>query len=252
MKSGKKYLKKNYFAKNLAQKRRDKTTLCSARDVTINGSTMPFLYIEALKSEFQRLATFATFPDLPKEGFFLKCARAGWFYSGNGDRLTCYSCCLTLGNWTANDDPMELHQEHSPLCDFICQRNNNGNIPITGNGGDSGFRCTFCGCDRDFVARYICWIGDALPKLLPMFPRRWDNSIMCRKISKFEKLCVNLLVISHFDAIYKASILMQSKSLALSLKYNSNIKLQSYKRKLGYSSEILKTTRNKVVSTNIL
>ena len=43
-------------------------------------------------------------------------AAAGFFYEGQGDRVTCYSCGKSLKFWKATDNPWSEHQRHSPGC----------------------------------------------------------------------------------------------------------------------------------------
>ena len=46
-------------------------------------------------------------------------ARAGFFYSGFGDRVVCFSCDLKLYNWEKTDDPWIEHCTKSPNCLFV-------------------------------------------------------------------------------------------------------------------------------------
>ena len=48
-----------------------------------------------------------------------KLARAGFFYKGPSDRVTCFKCGVTLLNWEPTDVATKEHQRHSPNCSFI-------------------------------------------------------------------------------------------------------------------------------------
>ncbi|XP_057705726.1 E3 ubiquitin-protein ligase XIAP [Corythoichthys intestinalis] len=46
-------------------------------------------------------------------------ARAGFYFTGEGDRVRCFSCKMTVENWCRGDTPVERHKEVSPLCKFL-------------------------------------------------------------------------------------------------------------------------------------
>ena len=46
-------------------------------------------------------------------------AKAGFFYSGFGDKVVCFSCDLKLYNWEKTDDPWIEHYKNSPNCLFL-------------------------------------------------------------------------------------------------------------------------------------
>uniref|UniRef100_A0A3B3U0H0 Baculoviral IAP repeat containing 2 n=1 Tax=Poecilia latipinna TaxID=48699 RepID=A0A3B3U0H0_9TELE len=68
-------------------------------------------------SELYRISTFARFPASPVTERSL--ARAGWFYTGMGDRVQCFRCNVTAEGWQAGDCPTEKHRQLSPSCSFI-------------------------------------------------------------------------------------------------------------------------------------
>ncbi|XP_038151946.1 E3 ubiquitin-protein ligase XIAP isoform X2 [Cyprinodon tularosa] len=53
-------------------------------------------------------------------------ARAGFFFTGNADRVQCFSCNRTVENWHTGDTPVQRHKEISPSCTFLmcCHGNN--------------------------------------------------------------------------------------------------------------------------------
>ncbi|XP_028316309.1 E3 ubiquitin-protein ligase XIAP [Gouania willdenowi] len=48
-----------------------------------------------------------------------KLARAGFYYTGDADRVRCFSCRTIVENWCAGDSPVERHKEVSPSCTFL-------------------------------------------------------------------------------------------------------------------------------------
>ena len=46
-------------------------------------------------------------------------AKAGLFYSGNGDIVICAFCGIHLYRWLPNDDPFTEHKKFSKNCKFI-------------------------------------------------------------------------------------------------------------------------------------
>uniref|UniRef100_A0A667YGB3 Baculoviral IAP repeat containing 2 n=1 Tax=Myripristis murdjan TaxID=586833 RepID=A0A667YGB3_9TELE len=68
-------------------------------------------------SELFRISTFARFPASGVTERSL--ARAGWFYTGVGDRVQCFRCNVTAEGWQAGDCPTEKHRQLSPSCSFI-------------------------------------------------------------------------------------------------------------------------------------
>ncbi|KAM6953277.1 E3 ubiquitin-protein ligase XIAP isoform 2-T2 [Aplochiton taeniatus] len=46
-------------------------------------------------------------------------ARAGFYFTGQADRVRCFSCKKTVENWCGGDTPVERHKEVSPSCKFL-------------------------------------------------------------------------------------------------------------------------------------
>ncbi len=66
-----------------------------------------------------RLATFVTWPKcmvMPSKECL---ARAGFWYTGFSDRVSCYVCKLKLHNWKPLDDPYLEHLRLSPHCSYM-------------------------------------------------------------------------------------------------------------------------------------
>ncbi|KAM9413021.1 E3 ubiquitin-protein ligase XIAP-like [Salvelinus alpinus] len=46
-------------------------------------------------------------------------ARAGFYFTGQADKVRCFSCHKTVENWCGGDAPAERHAEVSPTCKFL-------------------------------------------------------------------------------------------------------------------------------------
>ena len=44
---------------------------------------------------------------------------SGFYYTGYGDRVTCFHCGIILRNWEQADDVDLEHKKHSPECKFL-------------------------------------------------------------------------------------------------------------------------------------
>ncbi|KAI0231427.1 E3 ubiquitin-protein ligase XIAP [Lamellibrachia satsuma] len=49
----------------------------------------------------------------------IKAAKAGLYYTGEGDTVTCYSCGLRLNHWESGIQPTTVHRQFSPECQFV-------------------------------------------------------------------------------------------------------------------------------------
>lgn len=67
-----------------------------------------------------RFATFLDWPismkQKPKH-----MAQAGFYYTGKGDKVICYSCDLGIHKWIESDDPWFEHARHNPRCGHVIQ-----------------------------------------------------------------------------------------------------------------------------------
>ncbi|NP_076477.3 baculoviral IAP repeat-containing protein 3 isoform X1 [Rattus norvegicus] len=78
-------------------------------------STSPYHF--AMNTEKARLLTYQTWPLSflsPAE-----LAKAGFYYTGPGDRVACFACGGKLSNWDRKDDPLSEHRRHFPSCPFL-------------------------------------------------------------------------------------------------------------------------------------
>ncbi|NXL27181.1 BIR7B protein, partial [Glaucidium brasilianum] len=69
-------------------------------------------------TEEMRLSTFQSWPqytDMNPE----QLARAGFFYTGQGDVVRCFYCDGGVRNWSFGDDPWREHAKWYPGCEFL-------------------------------------------------------------------------------------------------------------------------------------
>ncbi|KAM6056718.1 E3 ubiquitin-protein ligase XIAP isoform 1-T1 [Theristicus caerulescens] len=70
--------------------------------------------------EHYRLGTFVEFPlGCPVSASAL--ARAGFVYTGEGDKVKCFSCHTVIEGWAPGDSAVERHKKLSPNCKFITE-----------------------------------------------------------------------------------------------------------------------------------
>ncbi|XP_068122959.1 baculoviral IAP repeat-containing protein 2 [Hyperolius riggenbachi] len=71
-----------------------------------------------LSCELYRMSTFSKFPtSSPVSERSL--AKAGFYYTGNDDKVKCFTCGLMLDNWKRGDNAFEKHKRLFPSCSFI-------------------------------------------------------------------------------------------------------------------------------------
>ena len=46
-------------------------------------------------------------------------AKAGFFYTGTADKVTCFACGVNIMSWEEKDDPREEHEKWSPSCIYL-------------------------------------------------------------------------------------------------------------------------------------
>jgi baculoviral IAP repeat-containing protein 7/8 len=61
----------------------------------------------------------ASFRDWPSHVSSFDLSRAGFYYSGESDRVKCAFCQLRVQNWSTCSEPMTVHRRMSPTCPFI-------------------------------------------------------------------------------------------------------------------------------------
>lgn len=71
-----------------------------------------------LQIEIGRLITYKDFPSTSPV-YPTRLAQAGFFYTGEGDKVQCYSCGSTYQGWRMGDKPLVIHTSLKPDCPFI-------------------------------------------------------------------------------------------------------------------------------------
>ncbi|NXL41511.1 XIAP ligase, partial [Podilymbus podiceps] len=107
---------------------------CNGPDNSEACATPDTGHDQDLAQEHCRLGTFVKFPlgcPLPASAL----ARAGFVYTGEGDRVKCFSCHTTVEGWAPGDSAVERHKKLSPNCRFITESTflENGIHPLTQN-----------------------------------------------------------------------------------------------------------------------
>ncbi|KAM9178305.1 baculoviral IAP repeat-containing protein 7 [Mergus octosetaceus] len=69
-------------------------------------------------TEEMRLSTFQNWPQ-SSEIRPEQLARAGFFYTGQGDVVRCFYCNESMRNWAVGDDPWREHAKWNPRCEFL-------------------------------------------------------------------------------------------------------------------------------------
>ncbi|NXR10187.1 BIR7B protein, partial [Semnornis frantzii] len=73
-----------------------------------------------MATEEMRLSTFQNWPqytDISPE----QLARAGFYYTGQGDVVRCFHCDGGVRSWSFGDDPWREHAKWYPECEFLLQ-----------------------------------------------------------------------------------------------------------------------------------
>lgn len=82
--------------------------------------------------EEQRLRTFRDWPgNAAVESN--RIAQAGFYFTGPGLKVTCFSCGCHISEWNYGDQVMTRHRIISPNCAFVRDPAASGNIPLTVN-----------------------------------------------------------------------------------------------------------------------
>ncbi|NWU98035.1 XIAP ligase, partial [Upupa epops] len=121
--------------------------------------------------EHSRLETFVEFPpDCPVSAAAL--ARAGFVYTGERDKVKCFSCHTTIERWEHGDSALERHKNLSPNCTFITKSTlvENNIDPVAQNyqhtteNGSSSALDDPSGVEADFLlrTRQVVDMSDAL------------------------------------------------------------------------------------------
>lgn len=81
-----------------------------------------------MNHEDSRLRTFSEWPsDAPVDA--CRIANGGFFYTGQGVEVQCFSCGGKISEWSAGDAIMTKHRRLDPRCPFIVDPITSGNVP---------------------------------------------------------------------------------------------------------------------------
>ena len=75
-------------------------------------------YTEKYANSSARLHSFAQWP-LGALVTSYQLASVGFYYTGTGTRVRCFSCGLMYDDWRSGDVPLLIHRKHSPLCRYL-------------------------------------------------------------------------------------------------------------------------------------
>ncbi|CAM4602863.1 E3 ubiquitin-protein ligase XIAP [Lepidochelys kempii] len=164
---------------------------CNSPDNSEACATPDCDYDQEMAEEYSRLRTFANFPNCcPISASTL--ARAGFFYTGEGDKVKCFSCHATIEGWEHGDSAAGRHRKISPKCKFIARFNffkkdmhpvlQNCQCRVENCSGNSTLQCSF---DRssDLSADYLLRTGQVVDMSDSMYPR---NPAMCSEEARLK------------------------------------------------------------------
>ncbi|KAL5010196.1 hypothetical protein ScPMuIL_012501 [Solemya velum] len=84
---------------------------------------------EQMKYELVRLSTFSNFLQ-DSNAYATRLAQAGFYYKGQNDQVSCFSCSVTHAHWRQGDVPLEVHRRISPNCAFMIGTDS-GNVAVS-------------------------------------------------------------------------------------------------------------------------
>lgn len=65
-----------------------------------------------------RVNSFELWPKQMKQDIY-SLARAGFFYTKEGDTVECFTCGVRVRDWNVNDIPTIEHEKHSTSCKYM-------------------------------------------------------------------------------------------------------------------------------------
>ncbi|XP_050348378.1 E3 ubiquitin-protein ligase XIAP isoform X19 [Nymphalis io] len=82
-----------------------------------------------MNQESNRLNTFTNWPtSAPVDP--IRIAKAGFFYTGQGTEVECFSCGGKISEWNYGDQVMWRHRVMDPNCAFVLNPVSSGNVPL--------------------------------------------------------------------------------------------------------------------------
>ncbi|KAK6166640.1 hypothetical protein SNE40_023286 [Patella caerulea] len=96
----------------------------------ISGNVQPTS--DCMKYEWMRLSSFKYFPR-QSEGRPIILAKAGFIFTGTregDDTVTCFMCGVTKNNWLKYENPLQIHKDLNPRCNFLNNTSTNVGILV--------------------------------------------------------------------------------------------------------------------------
>lgn len=87
--------------------------------------------------EENRLNTFINWPSSAAVQP-IRIAKAGFYFTGQGVEVQCFSCGGKISEWNYGDQVMAKHRRLDPNCPFVVNQETSGNIPLILNQTESG------------------------------------------------------------------------------------------------------------------
>lgn len=107
--------------------------------VEIYNNSTKYLTSKKMNIEQNRLNSFQNWP-----AFSViepaRIAKGGFFATGNGFEVECFSCGKRIDDWNYGDQVMARHRTLNPQCPFVLNPANSGNVALTPNTSESSSR----------------------------------------------------------------------------------------------------------------
>ncbi|CAG2226716.1 unnamed protein product [Mytilus edulis] len=71
-----------------------------------------------MSNEILRVGSLNNFPS-ENSPSLIKLAKYGFYYEGKGREVTCFSCGIKHEDWSYRSNPLEVHRQISPYCEYL-------------------------------------------------------------------------------------------------------------------------------------
>ncbi|VDI43855.1 Hypothetical predicted protein [Mytilus galloprovincialis] len=71
-----------------------------------------------MSNEILRVGSLNNFPS-ENSPSLIKLAKYGFYYEGKGREVTCFSCGIKHDDWSYRSNPLEVHRQISPYCEYL-------------------------------------------------------------------------------------------------------------------------------------
>lgn len=79
-------------------------------------------YFDNLSNELNRVGTLRQYPAGDNCPSLIRLAAAGFYYTGKGSEVRCFSCDVSYSDWSYHSIPSEVHRRISPDCEYLNER----------------------------------------------------------------------------------------------------------------------------------